>query len=114
MRVLERMDEFISRFTDFEYPGRNENKRANYYDSIKKEKVLSFQTVKKKTPVTIPLDDSKLFDEILSRFGGKKLNLRMIMDWPVTSKPYAVAAEDGKVRSNSKTLFRNYLQCLVK
>ena len=38
------------------------------------------------------------------------------MDWPVTSKPYAIAAEDGKVRSNSKSLFRNYLQrlCQVK
>ena len=36
------------------------------------------------------------------------------MDWPVTSKPYAIAAEDGKVRSNSKSLFRNYLQCLCQ
>ena len=67
-RGLKRMDEFISRFSDFEYPGRNENKRASYYDSIKKEKVVSFQTVKKKTPVTISLDESKSFGEILSRF----------------------------------------------
>ena len=34
------------------------------------------------------------------------------MDWPITSKPYAIAAEDGKTRSNSKSLFRNYLQGL--
>ena len=26
------------------------------------------------------------------------------MDWPVTSKPCAIATEDGKVRSNSKSL----------
>ena len=108
-RGLERMDKFISRITDFEYPGRNENKRASYY-----EKVASFQTVKKKTLVTIPLDESKSFGEILSRFEGRKLNLHMIIDWPVTSKPYAIAAEDGKVRSNSKSLFRNYLQCLCQ
>ena len=38
----------------------------------------------------------------------------MIMDWPVTSKPYAIAAEDGKVRSTLKSLFRNYLQCLCQ
>ena len=56
MRGLERMDGFISGFTDFEYPGRNENKRASCYESIKKEKIVSFQTVKKKTSVTIPLD----------------------------------------------------------
>ena len=36
----------------------------------------------------------------------------MIMHWPVTSKPYAIAAEDGKVRSNRKSLFRNHLQAL--
>ena len=36
------------------------------------------------------------------------------MDWPVTSKPYTIAAEDGKVRSNSESLFRNYLQCLCQ
>ena len=35
-RGLERMDEFIPRFTNFEYPSRNENKRPSYYDSIKK------------------------------------------------------------------------------
>ena len=43
-----------------------------------------------------------------------KLTLCVIMDWPVTSKPYAIAAEDGKVRSNSKSLFRSYLQCLCQ
>ena len=32
----------------------------------------------------------------------------------VTSKRYATAAEDGKVCSNSKSLFRNYLQCLCQ
>ena len=36
------------------------------------------------------------------------------MDWPVTSKPYTIAAEDGKVRSNSESLFRNCLQCLCQ
>ena len=105
------IDEFLSRFNYIEYPGRNESKRASYYYSIKKEK---FQTVKKKTLVTIPLDESKSFGEILSRFEGKKLNLPIIMDWSVTSKPYAIAAEDGKVRSNSESLFRDYLQCLCQ
>ena len=108
------MDEFISRFTDPEYPGRNKDKRASSYDSIKKEKVVSFQTVKKIIPVTNPLNKSKSFGEIFSRFVGKKLNLPTIMDWPVTSKSYAIAAKDGKVHSNSKSLFRNYLQCLCK
>ena len=74
------MDEFISRFTDPEYPGRNKDKRASSYDSIKKEKVVSFQTVKKIIPVTNPLNKSNSFGEIFSRFVGKKLNLPTIMD----------------------------------
>ena len=69
-RGLERMDEFISRFTNFEYPGRNESK-SQLLRQHKKEKVVSFQTVKKKTPVTIPpvtfLDESKSFGKTLSR-----------------------------------------------
>ena len=35
------------------------------------------------------------------------------MDCHITSKPYAIAA-DGKVRSNSKSLFINYLHCLCQ
>ena len=35
------MDEFISRLTDFEYPYRNENKRASYCDSLKKSCFIS-------------------------------------------------------------------------
>ena len=45
---LERIDEFISRSTDFEYPGKNENKRASYYDSIKKKRFYHFKLSKRK------------------------------------------------------------------
>ena len=40
------------------------------------------------------------------------LNLRMIMNWPVTSKPFAIAAEDGRILNSFKSLFRNCLQLL--
>ena len=113
-RGLGMMDEFISRFTDFEYPSRNEGKTASYYDSIKKGCIIS--NCQKENLSYKSSYKSKLFGEILSRFEGKKLNLRTIMDWPVTSKSYTIAAEDRKVHSNSKSLFRNHLQglCEVK
>ena len=40
----------------------------------------------------------------------------MIVNWSSTSKPYVIAAEDGKVRSNPKRVFRNHLQyfCPIK
>ena len=40
------------------------------------------------------------------------------MDWPVTSKPYAIAAGDGKVRSNSKIfleiIYKVYFMSSIK
>ena len=68
--------------------------------------------LKLKKIITICEDENKSFGEILSCYDGRKLNLRFIMNWPVTSKPYAICAEDGKVRSNPKSLFRNKLQSL--
>ena len=47
-RGLERINEFISRYTNFEYLGRNENKRASYYGSIKKERLYHFKLSKRK------------------------------------------------------------------
>ena len=108
-RGLAGMKNFISRFTNME---EGAERKETYYDSIKKQKVISFEAKKTNKTVTISQDENKSFGEILSRFEGKKLNLRMIMDWPVTSKPYAIAAEDGKKRSNAKSLLRNHLQLL--
>ena len=43
--------------------------------------------------------------EKLSRFDNKKLDLRMIINWPVTSKPYSICDENEKTRSNRKSDF---------
>ena len=42
----------------------------------------------------------------LFHFEGRKLNLRVIVNWPVTGKTYAIVAEDGKVRCNPKRVFK--------
>ena len=109
-RGIDGMKNFIARFTNSNQQGCGN--KETYYDSIKKQKVISFETKKKTKNVIISEDENKSFGEIFSCFEGKKLNLRMIMDWPVTSKPYAIAAEDGKIRSKAKSLFRNNLQLL--
>ena len=86
---------------------------AEYYDKIKRQAVISFNDQDKKEKCnTIAEDENKSFGEIFSCFEGKTLNLRWIRQWPVTSKPYALCAEDGKARSNLKHLFRNKLQQL--
>ena len=36
----------------------------------------------------------------------------MIMNWPVTSKPYSICGENRKTRSNRKSDFRNKLQLM--
>ena len=111
-RDFEKIDEAFSDSAN----SRELGKKKDYlHGGVKGEKV-KFQSEKKQLRDSFPVDESDSFGEILSSFEGKKLNLRMIMDWPVTSKPYAVAAEDGKISSNSKSLLRNYLQhlCPVK
>ena len=86
---------------------------AEYYDKIKRQAVISFNDKDKKEKCdTIAEDENKSFGEIFSCFEGKTLNLRWIMQWPVTSKPYALCAEDGKTRSKLNHLFRNKLQQL--
>ena len=86
---------------------------AEYYDHIKRQTVISFNGKDKKEKCnTIAEDENKSFEEICSCFEGKTLNLRWIMQWPVTSKPFDLCAEDGKARSNLKHLFLNKLQQL--
>ena len=61
---------------------------AEFYDNIKRQTVISFNDKDKKEKCnTIAEDENKSFREILSCFEGKTLNLRWIMQWPVTSKP---------------------------
>ena len=64
---------------------------------------------------TIAEDENKSFGEIFACFDNQTLNLRQIMNWPVTNKPYSICSEDGKVKAYTKSLFRNKLQslCLV-
>ena len=43
----------------------------------------------------------------------KKLNLRLIMDCLVFSKPWAIVDYDLKSRNNFKSVFRNNLQAMA-
>ena len=61
---------------------------------------------------TIAEDENKSFGEIFVCFDNQMLNLRQIMNWPITNKPYSICSEDGKVKANTKPLFRNKLQSL--
>ena len=106
---FEKINEVITTFSDSVNPRELGKKKDGLPGGIKGENV-KFQPKKKQLRGRSPVDESESFGEILSRFEGMKLNLRMIMDWPVTSKPYAIAAEDGKNSSNSKSRLRNYLQ----
>ena len=61
---------------------------------------------------TIAENENKSFGEIFACIDNQTLNLRQIMNWPVTNKPYSICSEDGKVKANTKYLFRNKLQSL--
>ena len=61
---------------------------------------------------TIAEDENKSFGEISACFDNPTLNLRRIMNWPVTNKLYSICSEDDKVKANTKPLFWNKLQSL--
>ena len=102
------MNEFISKFTFQE----NNSSQDTYYDSIKKQKVVPFVTTSNKKILTIAEDENKSFGEVFACFDNQKLNLRQVMNWPVTNKPPSICSEDGKVKANTKYLFRKKLQSL--
>ena len=57
-------------------------------------------------------DEIESYGEI-SRFDNKKLDHGMIMNWPVTSKPYSICGEHEKTRSRRKSDFRNKLKLML-
>ena len=102
------MNEFIARFRFQE----NSFSQNTYYDSIKKQKVVSFVTTSNKKMSTIAENENKSFSEIFACLDNQMLNLHQIMNWPVTNKLYSICSEDGKVKANTKSLFQNKLQSL--
>ena len=102
------MNEFIARFKFQE----NNSSQNTYYDSIKKQKVVTFFTNSNKKMSTIAEDKNKSFGEIFACFDNQTITLRQIMNFPVINKPYSLYSEDGKVKANTNSLFRNKLQSL--
>lgn len=97
------LQEFISRFT-------NENSKLIYNDSNKRQKVNNLEMQQQKdTNRSITEEEKESFGSILTIFEIQKLNLKYIMNWSVTTKPWAICNAPGKRISNSKLLFHNLL-----
>ena len=96
-------NEFISRFT-------KDGSKQSYYDPIKQQPVKLFEKKTDKTKNSITIDECQSFTEIFARFNQKTLDLRQIMEWPLTSEPWSIINEDEKSRANRKHVFRNNLQ----
>ena len=94
----EAMDMFIKRFITSGDDINKEN--LSYYHPIKKQPMQLFNETVIKTKHTIPEDEDQSFAEILSIFDNRNLNLREIMEWPVTSKPWSICHEDSGSKSS--------------
>ena len=82
-------------------------------DPIKKQPILTFENLRKiKNKVSIVEDKGQSYAAILAEYDKKELDMRAIMEWPITSKPWAICSEKGGSRSLSKSLFINNLQLL--
>ena len=63
---------------------------------LKSKSLLFLDQIKGKKLLSTTEDENESYGEILSHFDNKKLDLRMIMNWPVTSKPYSICGENEK------------------
>ena len=96
-------DEFIGRITE-------DDPKLSYYDPIKKQEIKLFEKKKQKKNPSIPEDEGQSFCEILATFDQKKLNLRKIVEYCVTSRPWMIVNENEESRASQKHLLRNNLQ----
>ena len=101
------MNDFIARFTSSEH-------KFAFSDPIKKQPVHVFETMtKSKTKEnSIPEDECESFGSVLAIFENIKLDLKYLMNWCLTSKPWMICKEYGKSRDPNKSLFRNNLLLL--
>ena len=107
--ITEFFKQFTTTGTDVTDP-----KRAKYNDPIKKQKIYTFtnQQQKKKKHQTIPEDNCKSSGNVLTQFDEKRLDMKQVLQWPVTSKPWAICSKVDQRRSSSKSMFRNNLQLI--
>ena len=91
-----------------------DRKRAKYSDPIKKQTIYTFtnQQEKKKKHQTIPEGDGESLGNVLAQFDEKRLDLKHVLQWPVTSKPWAIYSKVDQKRSSSESLFVNNLQLI--
>ena len=68
----------------------------SYYEPIKKQKLVIFGSNQKEKKLLSTTEDENESCGEISRFDNKKLDLRMIMNWPVTTKPYSISGENEK------------------
>ena len=61
-----------------------------YYGTISRQEIQLFSTKAEKKKQTIESDECQSFAEVFSLFDEKKLNLKLVLEWPVFSKPWAI------------------------
>ena len=90
------LSEFLTRFTE---GANNDGQRKwKYNDPIKKQKVYTFTSQKenRKKKQTIPEDECESLGNILAQFDEKNLDLKHLLHWPFTRKPWTICSEADK------------------
>ena len=90
-------DEFVGRF-------KQDNTKLNYYDPIKLQPLALSEKKTTKKKHSILEDKGQSFTDIFTAYDDKKLDLRKIMDYCVTSKPWASSMPGN----NLDVIFDNY------
>ena len=88
------MTKFFTRFT-IKGADVNDPKRTKSNDPIKKQNIYMFtnQQQKKKKLQTIPEDECESLGNMLAQFDKNRLDLKHVLQWPATSKPWAICSK---------------------
>ena len=98
-------DEFVGTFTKV-------NTKLNYYDPIKQQLFKLFEKKTTKKNHSIPEDECQSFTDIFAMYNEKKLDLRKIMDYYVTSEPWVIVNKDEKSCNNNNHVSKSFTKLI--
>ena len=98
-------DELVGTFTKV-------NTKLNYYDPIKPQLFKLFEKKTTKKNHSIPEDECQSFTDIFAMYNKKKLDLRKIMDYYVTSEPWVIVDKDEKSCNNNNYVSKSFTKLI--
>ena len=107
-------DAMTEYFTQFTTTGADvADPKISKYNELIRSRRSTRSPISNKRKISISNSRRRVWVQCVSSVWHKKrLDLKHVLQWPVTSKPWAICSKVDQRRSSSKSLFRNNLQLI--